>query len=80
MCSNANNTVILLGKNLAYWSRSEIVCGANIAARKIGHRLTCLDWYGSKQCENEYLTRIISETSDGVIFIAPFETENLSLC
>lgn len=77
---HANHLVILLVNDLANRSRSEVACGANIAARWLGYRLVCLDWHGEHQWEQEYLATILSTRPCGVLFLCPFETQNLPLC
>ena len=77
---HTNHLVILLVNDLANWSRSEVACGANIAARRLGYRLVCLDWHGEHQWEQEYLATILSTRPCGVLFLCPFETQNLPLC
>jgi DNA-binding LacI/PurR family transcriptional regulator len=73
-------TLVLLSSNLVYWSRSEVACGANLTARRLGYRFLCFDCYDSAKLEQESLLKILRGKIAGVVLICSDDTKNLSLC
>ena len=72
--------LVLLCSNLAYWSRSEVACGANLTARNLGYRFLCFDCYGSAELEQQCLLTILRGDFAGVLLICSDSINNLQLC